>query len=447
MEIKDNLENQFPTISLPLKLLFNGYVIIWWLQVGKRIPFLGTLRIEFLTGAALAFIALIRYPSKASGNHPSLVPHAILLYLFVLVASLPLAIDFNLAWNTFVDKNIKYALMTFFISQFVLSPRHLRYFFVSTLFALLKVGQEAFWGKVTGSMVWENQGIQRLHGSPGTMFSHPNSLSGKFVSFLPFIWYLYPVLKSRTIKLLIGFQLIFSINIIVFTGSRTGYVTFLVMCGIIFLKSRNKLRIFFLFCMAGLVIVVSLPNDYKERFLSSFTGEEAEGQSSNARKTLFFDSLTVFSNHPLGVGLFCFPVAQERAGRREQETHNLYTQLLAETGIQGFLCFMGLLYIINKEIKRAKVGFERCRDTLFDINCATDENMDRLVAKEIVNITFLIAVADAIILFLYIRLILGVFGHDLFEIYWWVMAGISISLIKMLSVSEERVMELDRIVE
>ncbi len=444
MESKENLENQFPTISLAVTLLFNGYVIIWWLEVGKRIPFLGTIRIEFLTGASLAFLALFRYPTRNSANnHPSLIPRAIWLYLFVLMLSLPLSVDFDIAWNTFVDRTLKYALMTFFISQFVLSPRHLGYFFISTLVALLKVGQEAFMGKITGSMVWENQGIPRLHGSPGTMFAHPNSLSGKFVSFFSFVWHIYPVLTSRLVKILVGFQLLFSINIIIFTGSRTGYLSFLVMCGIIFLRSRNKLRIFFLFCLAGAIILINLPDDYKERFLSSFTGQEAEGQSKKARIALFRDSLTVFINHPMGVGLSCFPVVQMMAHRQEQETHNLYTQLLTETGIQGFLCFMGLLYIIYKEIKRVKIGFELCRDTLAAVNWGSDENMENLSGQESWNIAFLIAVADALILFLNVRLILGVFGHDLFEIYWWVMAGITISLMKMLSVTEKRVMELE----
>ncbi|WP_459915914.1 O-antigen ligase family protein [Desulfocicer niacini] len=438
------LKNQYPSIRLPMTLFFNAYVIIWWLEVGKRVSFLGNIRIEFISGAILAFVAFLRY---TSGNHSakyhSLIPHAILMYLFILTVSLPLAIDFDLSWKTFIDKNIKFAMMSFFISQFALSPRYLAYFLLSSFIALMKVGQECFVGKITGSMVWENQGIPRLHGSPGTMFGHPNSLSGKFVSFLPFLWYVYPVIQSKLMKILIGVQLIFSINIIIFTGSRTGYVTFIAMCVLIFFKSRYKLRIFLFFCVAGMVLVINLPDHYKARFLSSFSGKEAEGQSKDARITLFKDSLTVFINHPLGVGLYCFPVAQERADRRAQETHNLYTQLLAETGIQGFLFFISLLYVIHKELKRIQNGLRLCIESLGNFTSGADENMDRLVSMEVKSNTFMIAVSNALLLFMYVRLVLGCFGHDLFEIYWWVMAGCTMSLLKMLSIAEARVAEIE----
>ena len=49
-------------------------------------------------------------------------------------------------------------------------------------------------------MVWFNQGIPRLHGPVGQL-GHPNSFSGFAVGTLPFILYLYPLLKKHWQKL------------------------------------------------------------------------------------------------------------------------------------------------------------------------------------------------------------------------------------------------------
>ena len=108
-------------------------------------------------------------------------------------------------------------MMTLFISQFVVSPTTLRFFCFSTFIAFLKIGQEAFYGKITGSMVWENQGVPRLHGTQGTMFGHPNSLSGKALSLLPFLVYIFKSIKNKWVKYLILIQIVFTLNIVLFT--------------------------------------------------------------------------------------------------------------------------------------------------------------------------------------------------------------------------------------
>jgi hypothetical protein len=48
------------------------------------------------------------------------------------------------------------------------------------------------------------------------------------------------------------------------------------------------------------------------------------------------------------------------------------------------------------------------------------------------------AVANATTSFLVIRLALGLFGHDLYEVYWWFCAGLVISLSNMCGVARQR---------
>ena len=44
---------------------------------------------------------------------------------------------------------------------------------------------------------------------------------------------------------------------------------------------------------------------------------------------------------------------------------------------------------------------------------------------------FMAVIARCLLCYLLIRLILGLFGHDLYEIYWWIAAGGSIAIVNM----------------
>lgn len=434
-----DLDSKYSENSLIIASMFNVYIIAWWLEVGKRIAFFDSIRFEFLLGGILSVIAITKM--RGNKNNSDIVP-AIWLFIVTLSINIPFSLDFELAWNTYVDRVLKFSLMGFFISQFVKSPKGIKHFSFCTLLAFLKIGQEAMVGRITGSMYWESQGILRLHGGLGTMFAHPNSLSGKTLSLLPFLLYVWPNIKKKWVKSLVIVQFIFSLNIILFTGSRTGYITFLLMIFFIFYFSKkNKRAIVMFFILLLTVSIFAIPAQYQERFLSSFSGHEKEGRSKEARILLFRDSLHVFIENPIGVGPFCFPVAQQLAGRRNQETHNLYTQLLSETGIQGFLTFIILIYFLMKKAFKLRDKFKNLIDIIED-NYTKLQNNKKTIENELSDYKYLYAVTNSIIVFTLVRLVLGFFGHDLFEIYWWISIGLTMALENIYQVSKKRTEEI-----
>ena len=48
------------------------------------------------------------------------------------------------------------------------------------------------------------------------------------------------------------------------------------------------------------------------------------------------------------------------------------------------------------------------------------------------------AVTKSVLLFIIVRLVLGIFGMDLYEIYWWFSAGLAISLYNMNKYATEK---------
>lgn len=405
---------KFPETSSIVLLLFCGYVLTWYLQIGYRIEFLGKIRFEFIYAFCLGCIVVLQKNKFICDK--KLVWATFLLYLSMII-QIPFSYDFNLSYNVFLDRVVKFSVMAIFIISFVRQPKHLAFFIGAFLLACMKMGLEGLIGQVTGSMVWESQGIMRLNGST-PLYGHPNSFSGMALGTLPFIYYLYP-LVNKYIKTLFLAQLIFAMNIIIHTGSRTGYVGFFIFMLALFVKSKNKLII--LICSMLIVGVISLnvDNQYVERFSSIFTMSEKEGRSAETRMQIMEDALSIFADHPFGVGVAAFPVVRSIEFGRSQDTHNLYLEIATNLGIQGFLIFIYFIYTIINILLSVE------KKAAYMKNCVLNNENYNYFYKDCI---FVEACAKAVLLFIVIRLSLGLFGMDLYEIYWWFAVGLAAAL-------------------
>ena len=81
-------------------------------------------------------------------------------------------------------------------------------------------------------------------------------------------------------------QLVFMVDIIIFTGSRTGYIALVFALLFLIWKSKNRIRTFFLFFLIGLAITPLIPHDYIERVQTIFTQKDKEGNSTGLRKEI-----------------------------------------------------------------------------------------------------------------------------------------------------------------
>ncbi len=398
----DKFEEGYPKVNDFVLLLFCGYVFIWYLQIGYRIPALGAIRIEFFWALVLTAIAFLS-PNKPNYFRNPLSGIVVLFFLSMAI-QVPFSYVPDHSWNVFFNRVIKFAFMAFFIVSFVRSPKGLILFIGSFLLACLKMGQEGMIGRLTGNMIWQNQGVMRLHGST-PMYMHPNSFTGMALGSIPFVLYLFP-LVPKWLKVVLAIQFVFACNIILYTGSRTGYVAFFIMLLFGFLRSKKKKRIFIVVAIIILFGTQYIDSQYVERFNTIFTGQEIAGGSMGARKQILLDAVEIFLENPFGVGVSAFPALRMDKYGRYQDTHNLYLEVATNLGIQGFAIFIVLivkmLYLLR------------------EISTSSENDL-------------IVAVAYSTYLFLIVRLGLGLFGMDLYEIYWWFSLGIVISLSNMIS--------------
>ena len=64
------------------------------------------------------------------------------------------------------------------------------------------------------------------------------------------------------------------------------------------------------------------------------------------------------------------------------------------------------------------------------------------IKKHLSDLNLMKAVCSAVFVYIITRLGLGLFGHDLYEIYWWFAAGLAIALFNINVISEKRTEEL-----
>jgi putative inorganic carbon (HCO3(-)) transporter len=386
------------------------YIFIWFMQMGYRIPLFRQIRFEFILGGILTIAAIFTLlSSKDKVKNEIRAPALILVFYYLLFVFF--SVDTKHSWEIYFTYVIKYSLITLFISVFIDSLPKLKFFIICFFVAVTKLGQEGVTGWVSGSLVWENQGVPRLHGSIDR-FAHPNSFSGFAVSLLPFIYYYYRI-SSPKLKVFLGFLGGCMLIIIMSTGSRTGYVATVLLAIIVFWQTLKKH--FFKAVIVSILLFTAtvqfMPDSYKARFESIYTQKELQGNSTGARLQIIEDALEVISEYPMGVGIAGFPIVRMEMFGRSQDTHNLYLEILTNTGFIGLFLF---LFLIIRIIKVNKLILTMTKDR-----------------KE--EFTFIRATSCALIGYILARLFLGMFGMDMYEIYWWFAAGLTIACSNIVS--------------
>jgi len=193
----------------------------------------------------------------------------------------------------------------------------------------------------------------------------------------------------------------------------------------VFLKSQRKITFLIGVLLVSLITAQFIDQQYVNRFDTIFTGIDKEGRSIDLRKEIFSDAFQVFIDHPFGIGVSAFPAIRKATFDRSQDTHNLYLEVATNLGFQGLLVFIFFIYSMMKLLFRIQRDMLAQRVEIINFK----KKLDRQVYLSILGeIEIVYAVSRSVFLFIIVRLALGMFGMDLYEIYWWFSLGLAISL-------------------
>ncbi len=179
-----------------------------------------------------------------------------------------------------------------------------------------------------------------------------------FLTFLIFINYNKGLFNKRLTFLLLT---ITSMIVIIFSGERTAFALFFLFIFFIFLSSFNLRKILIFPLILGIIIItgiISTNEKIKERMFDRTV--EQLGLSSNSERLVLFSktyeghyliALKMFKEKPVfghGPKMFRYYCAKKENFVADHacttHPHNFYAQMLAETGLIGFL-FLIFLYL------------------------------------------------------------------------------------------------------
>lgn len=224
---------------------------------------------------------------------------------------------------------------------------------------------------------------------------------------------------------------------IILTGSRGAYIALFAILPLLAMELKIRIPTIFISLAVGVIILLALPQDYTARFTSLVTGTNelggtiSEDPAVRGRITKMRTGLEMFVNNPvLGVGVGNFADAywdyaddigvesdaQDIQSEEEaRDAHSLYIEVLAETGILGFVTFMLFFYFLLADSFKALM---KVRGKI------ADHRWKSWVAPIVIS---LIA-----------YLVSGLFLHGVVFRWFWVIAALALTSIHLTELKFEK---------
>lgn len=369
--------------------LLTFFIITYFLHMTSRVPVFGEMRLDLVLGIA-AFVATFM---QGTGDKLRLhVPTSrrLLIFLLYIFISLPLVtwpgsvIRLNLTiW-------IKSAFFFLLIVGAVRSERQLKWimfvFLGCQAFRVLEPLYlhitEGYWGDIAYSHVGGGMsGLNRLSGAPHDIVN-ANQYAWVIINTIPFLFYLFWK-GGKTGKLVFLAALPSFVYALLLTGSRTGIISLaVVVLGIVLIsekKARNLMIALAIVIPAAMYMFTTADSGLQDRYLSMVDSTVAGADTAEGRKTALITQLGSISNNPLfGNGLGTSGETNANIlGGSSQVTHNMYIEILQETGIIGFSLFMAYIVTMIKALNGA-------RRTLKESGCDDSDWLLRLISATLV---------------------------------------------------------------
>lgn len=354
--------------------MFILYQLDFFLHSAARIPGLGIIRPSMLMFLIIAMLLFFQR-EKFAYRFQQPIMKAFSAFLLMLLFTLPfvtypgsvLKENFILFMKAFVflyfaalildtERRLKISLCVFVGCQIfrVMEPLYLNI-------------TSGYWGSSTH--LGGGEFASRLSGAP-TDIINPNELGFVIVTAIPFIHY-FLLSKNLWVKAVYFGLIALMLYALVLTMSRGAFLALLVVGWFIFKESQRKfLLVFFgiLIVMAGLAVM----NDtQRDRYLSLFSSDAKQSATAEGRVTGIVNEFALGLERPIfGFGLGTTAEAKFNTWGKGKASHNMYGEILIETGLVGLFFFLRFVWVIRRELKTHIAVAEECDEfykTLFKV--------------------------------------------------------------------------------
>jgi O-antigen ligase len=330
-------------------------------QIQQFYPVLQKLRPAVLTAApALAFLFLNNDPRRSLQSLRT--PLARVIVVLVLIMGLSVLTSF------YATKSVIFLLQDF---SWTLG--------VCTLIALsIRSGRDVQWlalCHVAGAVLLAGIRLMSFQGGPGARLGtgayDANDMGLLMVATLPFaVFFLRGGAKTWHRLIALGALVIMTVTLVK-TGSRGGFLAFVVTMGYIlftFRALKPQVRVFA--AVVGFVVSLAVGSEtYWERIQTIFRPQEDYNwseQTLSGRMAVWKRGLSYMLGNPvLGVGVACFPVAEGSSPAAQMQAqfgrgfkwsvaHNSFVEIGAELGVFGLAAYVAFFWLAFRTLNRVR---------------------------------------------------------------------------------------------
>lgn len=351
----------------------------------------------------LAAVALSKYKKWHSGSLNVSVGISMCVLLVCMATSSYPMNGVEAIYNFLRLMVLYYLLQMLIVDETSLKEIVLAFLIITSLY-IFKSNWEFF---VNGRHYFR-MGFARMVGMDVT-YGDPNSFAATAVYSAPLALAMYKYFAhEKKFRMYIYGHFFLLMLVLLFTGSRSGQLTFAFYVFILIMMGKKKLAKLTGMALLAVLVLAVAPEEYSNRFLSIFdssVGPANAAESAEQRSLMFWQAMSLFASNPLtGTG----PDTFQLYSNPPLKPHNLYGQILAETGLLGGLAFVFFIRSLVSANRQALGGRGKKK--------APPDSLPRLPR--------LLAVANlqTVVLLLFN----GLASHNFYRYHWLFIAALSI---------------------
>lgn len=354
--------------------MFMLYQLDFFLHISARIPGAAILRPTLLMFAVITFLLLLQ-KDKIKWRFDQPVFKAFSAFLLMLILTLPFvkfpgsvirenfviflkAIVFLYFCALILDteKRLKISLIIFVACQVlrVLEPLYLNI-------------TEGYWGDSTylGGKEFAN----RLAGAPSDIIN-PNELGFVIVTAIPFLHY-FLLPKGWIIKFFYFGIIALLLYALILTMSRGAFLALLLVGWFVLKESKHKAVLIMMAVVIALAGWSVMDDAQRDRYTSLVSSDAKQSATAEGRLTGMVNEFKLGFERPIfGFGLGTTAEAKFNTFGRSKASHNMYAEVLIETGIVGLIMFLRFVLSIRRQLNTSLANQGELSDfykTLFKV--------------------------------------------------------------------------------
>lgn len=320
------------------------YVFMVYSRLLEYIPQLQEFRIMLLLSGLLAASIFLRNVLTGERWWFGGVLNKVMFIAAAALASVPLAIWKSNSLSE-ATEFLKVIVAILLIANSIKTERQLLWFTRLLVLGFTWLSGTVVWNYFTGNVGLEGGGeVVRAHGA-GSTLGDSNEVMAFVLMLAPLALFGIRYEPSRFLRVIYVLSTPVGLAALIYSGSRGGFLGFLWLLLLLFIRSRRKMIFIIVSCAVFIAVWFAAPPAWRDRMLS--IKDYKQDESATIRTQLWQAARGMVQHNPVtGIGIGNFSdFAQNYGAGVDMVAHNTYYLFMGEQGLLGLVAY--LLYLLH----------------------------------------------------------------------------------------------------